>query len=297
MNLSAEDAIIDEAAGLIMISFGYQNLPGAASTIITDTLEKTGVFEDIELVGEQNIYFNGHLFLRRIEGMDLQENIMQIVQTEGPLGGFCTAVWDGHYLSLPAVEVNEPGLLAHWRLDEIGGYTVYDEVGGNNALAIGGPVWHPNSGQAGGALEFDGKDDFVVSDCILNPADGPFSVFSWIKGGAPGQAIVSQQMGGNWLAIDNLQGSLMSEISSGNSDSTLNSDTVVTDGDWHHIGLTWDGSICVLHVDEVVVSYEMSAPEGSNGVLVIGCDTNMTTGSFFSGLIDDVRIYNQVATP
>ena len=102
LNYNADDAIVDEDAGLIMTSFGYPNLPGPPSTIITGTLEKTGVFQDIELVGEQNIYFNGHLFVRRIEGMGVQDNIMHVLQTEGPIGGFCTAVWDGHYVPEPA---------------------------------------------------------------------------------------------------------------------------------------------------------------------------------------------------
>jgi hypothetical protein len=110
MNLNADDAIVDEDAGLIMTSFGYPNLPGQPSTIITETLEKTGVFENIELVGDQNIYFNGHLFVRRIEGMDVQENIIQAITTEGPMGGFCTAVWDGEYIVLPPGIGNNPGL-------------------------------------------------------------------------------------------------------------------------------------------------------------------------------------------
>lgn len=106
-NYNADDAIVDEDAGLIMTSFGYRNLPGSPSTIITETLDKTGVFENIELVGDQNIYFNGYLFLRRIEGMDVQENIYQTLGTEGPLGGFCTAVWDGAYEMVP-----EPSAIA-----------------------------------------------------------------------------------------------------------------------------------------------------------------------------------------
>jgi hypothetical protein len=31
--------------------------------------------------------------------------------------------------------------------------------------------------------------------------------------------------------------------------------------------------------------------------LNIGCGTNLTPGSFWSGLIDDVRIYNRVIKP
>jgi len=299
MNLSADDAIVDEGAGLIMITFGYQNLPGVASTIITGTLEKTGVFKDIELIGEQNIYFNGHLFLRRIADMDLQDNINQIVQTEGPLGGFCTAVWDGHYLPQPAAEANEPTLIAHWSLDETEGFTAYDEAGDSNAVAIGAPVWRPGEGQIDGALEFDGTDDFVVSDSVLNPADGPFSVFAWIKGGAPGQTIVSQQCGANWLAASDEDGMLQTELKSTDGQaSVLKSEVVITDGNWHRIGFTWDGGTRILCVDDVEVARGTQANlAGSTGNLLLGATDNFAPGSLWAGLIDDVCIYDGAVKP
>ncbi len=39
----------------------------------------------------------------------------------------------------------------------------------------------------------------------MHPADGKFSVFVWIKGGAPGQVILSQESGVNWLAADGVE--------------------------------------------------------------------------------------------
>jgi hypothetical protein len=36
---------------------------------------------------------------------------------------------------------------------------------------------------------------------------------------------------------------------------------------------------------------------GSKGGLYIGASKNLETGTFFSGLIDDVRIYNRAITP
>jgi hypothetical protein len=35
----------------------------------------------------------------------------------------------------------------------------------------------------------------------------------------------------------------------------------------------------------------------SHGGLHIGCDRDMTPGTFFSGLVDDVRIYNRAVKP
>ena len=36
---------------------------------------------------------------------------------------------------------------------------------------------------------------------------------------------------------------------------------------------------------------------GSNNGLYIGCGKMRESGSFFSGLIDDIRIYNRVVNP
>jgi hypothetical protein len=73
-------------------------------------------------------------------------------------------------------EVNDPTLVVHWSFDETEGMVVDDTVGENQAYAIGDPVWQPYGGRVGGALLFDGVDDFVSAPAVLNPADEPFSV-------------------------------------------------------------------------------------------------------------------------
>jgi hypothetical protein len=150
----------------------------------------------------------------------------------------------------------------------------------------------------GKALQFDGIDDYVSTDPVLNPADGPFSVLAWIKGGAPGQAIISQAGGANWL-MANAEGKLMTELKClGRTGGPLRSQAVITDGQWHRIGLVWDGSCRTLFVDDVVAAEDTqdSLPSSSNG-LNIGCGSDLVAGTFFSGLIDDVRIYNRAVSP
>ena len=71
----------------------------------------------------------------------------------------------------------------------------------------------PTAGKVDGALAFDGTDDYISTPFVLNPAAGVFSVFAWIKGGAPGQVIISQRQGGaNWLLTDPQAGALMTEL-------------------------------------------------------------------------------------
>ena len=52
------------------------------------------------------------------------------------------------------------------------------------------------------ALQFDGSDDYVSTDSVLNPADGVFSVLAWVVGGAPGQVVVLAMMV-FWVLNDN----------------------------------------------------------------------------------------------
>ncbi len=196
-------------------------------------------------------------------------------------------------------EVKDPTLIAHWALDEEEGTIAYDSANGNDGTVNGEPTWQPEGGIIDGALKFDGIDDYISTPFVLNPADGKFSVFVWIKGGAPGQAVLSQMGGANWLCTDSLEGNLMTELKgSGRGATELLSQTIITDSDWHRIGLVWDGSHRRLYVDEVAVAEDTQTNlEASENGLYIGTGTAVETGSFWSGLIDDVRIYNRAVIP
>jgi len=164
---------------------------------------------------------------------------------------------------------------------------------------LGNPVWQPEGGQVHGALEFDGIDDVIIVDPVRNPADGPFSVFAWIKGGAPGQVIISQEDGADWL-LTNTQGYLMTALLSGGrrAGDPLISEITVTDNNWHRVGYTWDGSDRILYVDDVEVAHDTSGGlKGSDGGLYIGTGNGLEAGSFWSGLVDDVQIYDRAIQP
>jgi len=195
-------------------------------------------------------------------------------------------------------------LVAYWKLDETEGSTAQDSVGDNDGTLNGEPVWQPASGKVDGALEFDGVDDYVSTDFILNPREGPFSVFAWIKGGLPGQVIISQTDGAGtgapWVCTDPSDGKLMTGLvapAGGRSvPLPLVSESIVSDGQWHHIGFVWDGFYRYLYTDGAEVAKDtnsLSGLENANGGLYIGAGKTLDAANFFSGLIDDVRIYNE----
>jgi hypothetical protein len=195
-------------------------------------------------------------------------------------------------------DINDLTLVAHWALDETEGMVVADSVGDNNGYALGDPVWQPDGGLVDGALQLDGIDDYVITGAAPNPADGPFSVLAWVNGGAAGQVVVSQQGAANWLTAD-AEGNLMTDLKApGRSASPLQSQTVITDGDWHRVGFVWHGANRILYVDDVAVAQDtQDGLGGSVSGLYIGTGKVMEAGTYFSGLIDDIRIYNRAITP
>jgi hypothetical protein len=192
----------------------------------------------------------------------------------------------------------EPGLAAHWKLDETEGMIAQDSVGTNDATVVGNPIWWPEGGKIGGAMELSGVANFARTSLARDPSQASLSVFAWVKGGAPGQVIVSQAGGANWLTIAPT-GALMTELkSAGRFGKSLISQEVITDGQWHRVGLTWDGLNRVLYVDDVEAARDtQSGVAGSVGGLYLGAGSTLTSASFWKGLIDDVRIYDRVIIP
>jgi len=196
-------------------------------------------------------------------------------------------------------ELYDPYFIALWKLDETEGDIAYDSAAENDAAVIGDATWQPEGGRIDGALQLDGIDDHIQTPRILNPQYSAFSVFAWVKGGAPGQVIISQADGVNWLLVGS-DGTLMTELraSRGREAVELYSEAMITDDNWHKVGFTWDGDQRSLYVDDDVVASETQPSlKGSSGDLHIGAGAGLESGSFWSGMIDDVRIYDRVVVP
>jgi len=197
-------------------------------------------------------------------------------------------------------QIPEIGLAAHWKLDETEGFIADDSAGSHAAFVMStNPLWWPTGGKIAGALELDGIDDFVSTPFVLDPAAGAFSVFAWVKGGKPEQVVISQAGGMNWLLADATEGKLMTELkSAGRDGQSLTSQAIIIDGNWHRVGFVWDRPNRKLYVDGVEVKKDTQAVlAGSTGGLQIGAGKNLEPGSFWSGLIDDVRVYDRPIVP
>jgi len=200
-------------------------------------------------------------------------------------------------------EILDPALAAYWKLDEAEGNIANDIVGDNHGTIYGDPIWQPESGKKDGALAFDGIDDYVETGFVLDPAGGAFSVLAWIQGGAPGQVIISQTDGPSgageiWLGADAVEGKLMTKLRSPSGRSPappMVADAVITDGQWHHVGIVVaEQKVRHLYVDGIRAAFDTQPVvlPSSDGGLYFGAGKTLDAEAFFSGLIDDVRIYN-----
>ena len=91
----------------------------------------------------------------------------------------------------------------------------------------------------------------------------------------------------------------MTELTNeGRNGAALLSETIITDGNWHRIGFVWDGLHRTLYVDGLAVAQDTQhGLDNLSDGLLIGSGKDMRPGTYFSGLIDDVRIYNRAVSP
>lgn len=197
------------------------------------------------------------------------------------------------------------GLVAHWEFDEGSGTTATDSVGGNNGV-IYGAEW--TDGQIGGALSFDGDDDYVeiLHTDIGNPT-GSFTISAWAKltgtgtGGPYGDndCIVSKHTSLKGYFIEyNWESSI--GIRGGFGDGSgwrriCGSPWEL--GDWHFVVLRYDAPASTLEFfDNAVSEGAISglSPQYSGRDLRIGSSEDASQGyQNFPGVIDEVAIYDR----
>ncbi len=190
-------------------------------------------------------------------------------------------------------------LMAYWKLDETEGDIAYDTAGDHDATLSGEPAWIPTGGKMDGALQFDGLDDYVETDFILNPAEGAFRVTLWARGGEPNQVIISQQPdqtdGPIWLGADP-EGHLMTAwVDDQGQTDTLTAEASITDSLWHQIKLEWDGKRRALYIDDQEVARDQNARGKIKDFftgLQIGTGPTRAANTFWTGTLDEIRIFD-----
>lgn len=200
------------------------------------------------------------------------------------------------------------GLIGHWKLDETSGTTATDSSGngGDGTLYNMATPGCWVAGQIGGALSFDGSNDYVSRSATstLN-LSRVFTISAWVYfvGDPAYEYIVTR----NTSTTANMQYGIYvrTPISGGALGVVLNGTTPADfptvpwpEYTWSHIAVTWNGNDALAYVDGGLIGsvhYPGTLTNQGNW-FNIGRRSNSVNGTsssgLFSGIIDDVRIYN-----
>jgi hypothetical protein len=197
------------------------------------------------------------------------------------------------------------GLAGCWGFDETAGSVASDSSGNNFDGSVSGAVWE-SSGQIDGALDFDGTDDYVNTTIDSDTLE-QVSFCAWFNSDDAGsigddevaQRFITQMRTSTSsrfaLGINNNRVAVYWHDGSSNVEWTGGPD--LSDGQWYHAAVTYDGSDIRLYLDG---SEKGSFSESS--MSASSTSTNIQIGRqgaglrCFDGLLDDVRIYHRALT-
>lgn len=199
---------------------------------------------------------------------------------------------------------NVAGLIGYWNFDEGTGSLASDSSGNNNdANLINGPQW--TTGRIGGALSFDGVDDYADTGAgaVLNNITSK-TLVAWIRRdttSATSQVIASK--GWEFNIDDTGVLGYWHRWSSGSWGGGLwEGSTPINVGQWYQVAVVYDASSQsndpIFYINGVQeIPTEVS--HGHSGSSVDDSAIHLAIGStydFFDGQIDDFRVYDRVLT-
>jgi len=170
---------------------------------------------------------------------------------------------------------------------------VTDYSGNNYEGSSIGPSWSED-GKVGGALEFDGIDDYIsIPYCFNGDYVGLISVETWIKTSSNSGVIASYNQDSYWqLGIRN--GKLHWSSTADGNNAEISSLSSVNDGNWHYVAVTYDysdGYISIyidgfLDISQAIhnpgeIIGDASTPDGSIGYGSQSSDTVTIFSSSF----------------
>jgi hypothetical protein len=199
------------------------------------------------------------------------------------------------------VQTPKTGPVADYSFDEGSGETAEDLTGNGHTATLQGAEWTPH-GRYGGALEFKSANEDFVSIPASTSLDGTeeLTVEAWVRPTAApagyGSILAKEREGsGPLYSYALLQrkerpiGYFMEkeepEYGDGGAEGSL------PQGTWTHLAITDDGAYSRLYVNGELVDTELAVPIEGHGEIRLGGDSMW--GDWFSGRIDEVRIYDR----
>lgn len=198
------------------------------------------------------------------------------------------------------------GLVGYWKFDEGGGATATDASGnGNNGtLTLMDPATDWISGKAGGALDFDGADDYVNFGADNFGVTNEITVSAWFKlDNVSGTHMIAAKRIEPWPSASALfllyafKDQLVFRVYTSAAITEFSDVGAVSAGVWQHAVGTYDGTAVRVYVDAVMKSDPpaTSGPLSTNSYSTLVGAQAFSGGKtdYFDGAIDEVRIYSR----
>jgi hypothetical protein len=237
--------------------------------------------------------------------MDVNTTYYWRIDEIGPGGGKTP----GSAWSFTTSSIADPNFISWWKFDETSGTTAYDSAGTNNGTVYGA-AW--TTGKIGGALSFDGINDYVnLGDLDVIVGSNPFTIAGWVNPNlisGSNREILAKASGTNsnqnqvsirLTSAGKFQGGFSNGSVTGN---TITGASTIPLSTWSFLVFSWDGTTnpagMKLYVNGALDATRQStcsSIQNLNYPAFIGAYSNAGSPlNYFSGLIDDVRIYNRV---
>ena len=276
-------------------------LPKGTDTagIGTLTLSASRIGSRTSAVGGSFDFFSGAIDDVRIYNRALNASEIQaLYQAQTPSCGDGSCNGAETCSSCPGDCGTCPEPIAHWKLDEGSGTTASDSSGnGNTGTLLNGPSW--TTGKLNNSLSFDGVDDYVTLPDMGTVESYPFTFTAWFRSSSSDNdmTIVSQENSGDQTQRVQLyftDGLLSWNIRSTAAEAEIQVAGQYRDGNWHHVaGVSMASNNHEFFVDGVSVGISaVNVPAPAVNKATIG-NWFFVAGYFFTGAIDDVRIYNR----
>ncbi|HEV3029170.1 MAG TPA: LamG domain-containing protein, partial [Planctomycetota bacterium] len=203
-----------------------------------------------------------------------------------------------------ATSAADSGLVAWWTLDEGAGSTAADSSPNHFSGTLrGNPVW--TSGKRRGALSFDGQKDYVeIPKAPKLYLPGPLTVAAWVNVATLPRSEWGMYLFSDYSSDGGRSTFALRVMGTGSAQFLWQTEDAeppvaassgrLTPGIWAHLAGVWDGTARMLYVNGVLdgTAKGPQARPDIGGNVSIG-RPGAYNGLYFSGRIDDVRIYNR----
>lgn len=189
-------------------------------------------------------------------------------------------------------------LIAAYAFNEGSGSTSVDISGKNHVATLSSTTWN-NTGKYGNSLNFNGINSYAsIADANDLDFTTGITLEAWIypTGTTSGAVIVKNTGSGSvyrlYASHSSYSNTPLFAIVSGGNTKQVTGPSSLPLNVWSYLAGTYDGSVMRLYVNGFEVSNipASGAIDASSGELWVG--GNQTYGEYFSGKIDDIRIYS-----